>query len=147
VLIQRSAPEAERYLARSAGSTPARAIIEARRGAGGAAFRFDDRLECLAAPETCIPYHKGPPLLSEELAQLANRYGYRRSFHMSPSPEKIRIQCSPTSVKAWAYVAVPVAPGFTGRQSFCADRRGRICQFKDGSAPKVVNGMCPQDCR
>jgi hypothetical protein len=124
-----------------------RAVIKAEEAYAALNCGYFDRLDCLAAPETCIPYHKGPPLLSEALAELANRHGYRRSFHMAPSPSKIRIKCSPTSVKAWAYVAVPVAPGFTGRQSFCADRSGRICQFKDGSEPKVVNGMCPQDCR
>jgi phosphatidate phosphatase APP1 len=50
VLFERSAPKAKRFLARRAGFTPARAMIEDMRGAGGGAFWNDDPVVIHAYP-------------------------------------------------------------------------------------------------
>jgi hypothetical protein len=109
---------------------------------------YFDRLECLAAPENCHPSYKGPPMLSRELADMANRWGYRRSFHTGPfPPEGTPSECSGTSVLSYAYVAVPVRPGVTGVHSYCGDSTARLCHKSDGSAFEVVDGLCPKDCQ
>jgi hypothetical protein len=81
-------------------------------------------------------------MLSRELADMANRSGYRRSFHpgMFP-PDGIPIECPPTSLLSYAYVAVPVSPGVTGVRSYCGDSAGRVCHTTDGSAPQVVDWL------
>jgi hypothetical protein len=124
-----------------------RAVIAAEalyeRANGG----YFDRLECLATPEGCIPLYQGPPMLSPELADMSNRWGYRRSFHKGPfPPEGTPSDCSPTSMLSYAYVAVPVSPGVTGVHSYCGDSTGRVCRKSDGSAFELVDGLCPEDC-
>ena len=108
---------------------------------------YFDRLECLVAPETCIPNYTGPAMLPPELAEMTNRWGYRRSFHPGPNPpDGTPADCSATSVLSYAYVAVPVTPGVTGVHSYCGDSTARVCRKSDGSVPKVVDGRCPEDC-
>lgn len=109
---------------------------------------YFDRLECLGLPESCIPFYKGPPVLSRELADMVNRSGYLRSFHRGPfPPEGTPSECSPTSMLSYAYVAVPFRPGVTGVHTYCGDSTGRLCQNNDGAAFEVVDGLCPEDCQ
>jgi hypothetical protein len=109
---------------------------------------YFDRLDCLALPESCIPFYKGPPMLSRELADMANRSGYTRSFHPGPFPrDGTPSECSPTSILYYAYVAVPVSPGVTGVHSYCGDSTARVCRKSDGSAFALVDGLCPEDCQ
>jgi type IV pilus assembly protein PilA len=106
-----------------------------------------DTLECLARPSNCVPGHSGPALLDPELAKAGVRNGYHRSFHPGPRPElsSAATPVSPSSVTAFAYVAIPVQPGKTGRRSFCVDARGQVLVQPDGTAPAIVAGACPVD--
>jgi hypothetical protein len=108
----------------------------------------DGALGCLARPSSCMPgYDPGASgFLDEELASLAERKGYTRSFHPGPSPDRIPPASSSTSVTTWAYIAVPVDPGYTGVRGFCGDSDGALCFSTDGSAPPLrSNGTCDLD--
>jgi hypothetical protein len=106
-----------------------------------------DTLECLAKPSGCVPGHTGPALLDPELAKAGARNGYHRSFYPGPRPEAsgAATQVSPSSVTGFAYVAVPVQPGKTGVRSFCVDAAGPVLVQADGSAPEIMEGVCPAD--
>jgi hypothetical protein len=99
----------------------------------------DGTLACLAQPRACIPEYNGDQqtLLSERLASLAERKGYRRSFHPGLTPDRIPPSSSPTSVTTWAYVAIPVDPGYTGVRGFCGDSNGALCFTTDGTPPAL----------
>jgi hypothetical protein len=111
----------------------------------------DGALSCLARPAACIPGYGGfpPRFLDDELASLRQRKGYRRFFHPGPRPEEVPRSSSPTSVRTWAYVAVPVDPDYTGGRGFCTDSRGYICFKTDGTPPSLrPDGTCDLDsCR
>jgi hypothetical protein len=109
---------------------------------------FDGNLMCLAQPADCIPrYGVGQPrFLHEPLASLVEKKGYRRSFHPGQRPDAIPPGSSPTSVTTWAYVAVPVDPGYSGIRGFCGDSKGHIFFTPDGSAPSLTpDGTCDAD--
>jgi hypothetical protein len=109
-----------------------------------------DRPECLQRPSECIPGFgaDAPVFLDRELAAAA-RLGYARRFHPGPgaTEEEIRTKnASASSLKAFAFTAVP-APRTRGRcESFCTDSTGRICFLSDGSEPPVVDGLCSPAC-
>jgi hypothetical protein len=108
----------------------------------------DGTLACLARPSSCMPgYQPGASgYLDEELASLAERKGYERFFHPGPPPDRIPPASSPTSVTTWAYVAVPVDPGYTGVRGFCGDSNGDLCFTPDGTAPTLrSDGTCDLD--
>lgn len=106
-----------------------------------------DTLECLARPSGCVPGHSGPALLDPELAKAGARNGYHLAFYPGPRPEApaAATAVSPSSVTAFAYVAIPVQPGKTGHRSFCVDAGGHIRVQPDGTAPGIVAGACPED--
>ena len=108
---------------------------------------FFDTPQCLARPATCLPAvaADAPAFLGAELASLAPKAGYKRSFHPGPqaSAERVRAEGgSASSVTAFAYVAVPLKPGFGGAVSFCADSTGRTCVHEGVSEPPVKDGLC-----
>ena len=107
---------------------------------------YYDNLQCLAGPSRCIPGHAGPGLLNGDLATATPRNGYRRIFHSGPPPSMPlpAKPVSPSSMTAFAYVAVPVQVGKTGVRSFCVDASG-IRTHGDGSEPDIVDGACPTD--
>jgi type II secretory pathway pseudopilin PulG len=108
---------------------------------------YYDSLGCLARPSRCIPGHAGPALLNEDLAAATERNGYARVFHEGPPPSlpDPSKPVSPSSMTAFAYVAVPIQPGKTGVRSFCVDASGDVRAQADGSAPEIVDGACPAD--
>ena len=108
---------------------------------------YYDTLECLAAPSRCVPGHSGPALMDGALATTTEKNGYRRTFHAGPPPDMPDPSkpVSPSSMTAFAYVAVPVQPGKTGVRSFCVDATGHVRAQGDGSAPEIVDGVCPTD--
>lgn len=107
---------------------------------------YFDRLECLAAPDQCIPGFHGGAMIEGRLLSAAEGAGYRRAFHSGPPAEPTPARASKSSLMAFAYVAVPVQTGKTGVRSFCGDASGRICYSSGAAAPEPVLGVCPTDC-
>jgi hypothetical protein len=107
---------------------------------------YEARLECLAAPATCLPdYPKdGRPFLEPSLASLVEKAGYRRVFHPGPvgAPRSAgRGRTRPPGLSSFAVTAVPVA--YEGMHGFCGDSTGVICFTRDGSEPRVTpDGRC-----
>jgi hypothetical protein len=107
---------------------------------------FFDTLPCLVEPGTCLSsYPKGSPSFLDPSLLQAEKSGYRRTFHPGPKAPR-KDKTSPSSLTAFAYTAVPLKPGETGKRGFCGDASGRLCFTTDGSQPKVVNGECDAAC-
>jgi type IV pilus assembly protein PilA len=106
---------------------------------------YFDRLECLAAPATCIPGHHGASLIADRLLSTGEDQGYRRVFHPGPRAEPVPPKASPTSLMAFAYVATPISPGKSGVRTFCGDGTGVICHATGPVVPEL--GVCPADCK
>jgi hypothetical protein len=109
-----------------------------------------DRLECLARPNACIPRYPadGPRFLNEDVARLdRRREGYRFLFYAGPAPERIdAARTSPSSLAAFAYIAVPDGPGGAAGRSFCTDASRRVCALKLPDAHALAEGACPLTC-
>lgn len=106
-----------------------------------------DRLDCLAAPASCIPGYPplGPFFLDPAIARSTTTAGYTFTFESGPPPPPGKTAgASPSSVSGYAYVAVPV--GLWRARSFCGDASGRLCVFRGGGAPKIERGMCSMPC-
>jgi hypothetical protein len=111
---------------------------------------YDARLDCLAAPGTCIPAYprNATPFLDASLASLGAKGGYMRTFVAGVPAGDAAGEGGPelrsrTSVRSFAYVAVPVSPGFEGVRGFCGDSSGALCFTADGQAPGVGrDGRC-----
>ncbi len=86
-------------------------------------------IACLAAQPGCAGLPASPPLLDGALASSAARHGYSHQLKLD--------EASPTG---FAYTAVPVTPGQTGRRSFCADSTGRI-YFSIGAEQLTPDGV------
>ena len=98
----------------------------------------ESRLSCLSNPfQNCIPgYPAGSPtFLDSQLASLQPKAGYARSFVADPTPRNLPANASPTSTKAYVYIATPLKPGTRG---FGGDSSGVLCFTSDGSAPGVT---------
>jgi hypothetical protein len=121
-----------------------REVIRAEAQYQSANAGYFDRLECLAAPETCIPGHHGPSLISGRLVSTATEKGYHRTFHPGPRAVPTPARASPSSLMGFAYVATPAVPGRTGVRTFCGDATGVICHATGPVVPEL--GVCPKDC-
>jgi hypothetical protein len=109
-----------------------------------------DTPQCLSAPSRCIPSYSstGPAFLGTE-ALAPTRHGYLRTFYPGPlwrGTAPGGPPSSPSSMKCFAYVAVPTAWNRTGTRGFCADATGQVC-YTLGEAPAVVDGLCGPSCR
>jgi hypothetical protein len=128
-----------------------RAVIMAEFEYSKANGDYYDSLACVAAPAHCIPGYDAtkPGFLATDLASATTKSGYARSFLPGPAPPdgKRPKTASPTSITAYAYVAMPVSPGSSGRRSFCGDNGGRVCVMNDGSRPALdKDGLCAPSC-
>jgi type IV pilus assembly protein PilA len=127
-----------------------RTVVSAQAAYSSANNGFPDRLECLAAPTTCIPgYSAGSPVFLDPALLASPRHGYRFQFVPGPQvQDEIRQQgqVSPSSLQGWACLAVPVQPGQTGVRAFCAEMSGVICMSPSGALSEVTDGTCPRDC-
>jgi type IV pilus assembly protein PilA len=121
-----------------------RTVISAEAAYSSANGGRYDMLECLGTPHRCIPNYSGPTFLDPQLASGGIKNGYQRKFYPGPPapPPADGSVVSPSSCESFAYVAVPVQPNRTGVRGFCGDASGVIFMTVDGSAPRVVNGMC-----
>jgi hypothetical protein len=109
---------------------------------------YFDTPSCLGSPSRCIPGHTGPALLEPSLSRLEPRHGYIPWFHAGPAPSGGGPRVSPSSLTAFAYGLVPVAPGRTGVRSFCTDATGRICAYEAGRIDEsdALLVSCPAAC-
>jgi hypothetical protein len=71
------------------------------------------------------PQEPPPPVTPEQAA------GYRRRLETGTAPGR------------FAYVAVPVERGSSGRSSFCADASGLLRFSLEGAEPALEDGACP----
>jgi type IV pilus assembly protein PilA len=107
---------------------------------------YYDTLECLAAPQGCVPGYPatGPAFLDAVLASGQDKAGYARTFHPGPAPDQVDSRVhSPSSLTAYAYVLSPRVHGQTGIRAFCGDHTGVICYTGGGSPPVPRDGTCP----
>ncbi len=72
-------------------------------------------LACLAAQPGCDAVPASPPLIDGALASSGPRHGY--NYHL---------KLGAGNAAQFAYTAVPVTAGSTGRRAFCADSSGTI---------------------
>jgi len=102
---------------------------------------YYDSLDCLAEPARCLP--GGPPrppaFVDPDRLLLRRWAGYDRTFFAGPPVQGPG--GSATSIRSFAYVAVPVVFGQTGTAGFCGDATGVICCRK-GAAPDLRDGLC-----
>jgi type II secretory pathway pseudopilin PulG len=105
---------------------------------------YYDTLECLGAPGNCIPDYSGPTFLDPTLASGIPKNGYRRTLYLGEAADLAGAAqpISPSSVRSYAYVAVPLQRGQTGVRAFCGDVNGVVCATADGSEPEVADGQC-----
>ena len=100
-----------------------------------------DQISCMNAP--CIPsYPAGAPtFLDSNLARLATKSGYDRSFGAGPTPARINTAISSTSsLSSYGYTAQPVTQGQTGVRGFGGDSSGVLCFTANGAAPTLSSG-------
>jgi hypothetical protein len=105
----------------------------------------DAKLECLVQPSSCLHGYPADAVhfLDASQAALGEKRGYRRSFRPGPPPDEIPLRGSATSVRSFAYLAVPVEAGETGVRGFCGDSSGNVCFTVDGTAPPLLaDGTC-----
>jgi hypothetical protein len=129
--------------------TEIRSVLEAELKYSAVNADLYDKLECLATPSRCIPGYDAskPSFLDAELAAATVKHGYTRTFHGVPAPSDRPKGTSPSSLEAYAYVAMPASPGSTGERSFCGDQSGRVCSMEDGASPPLTpNGECAPSC-
>lgn len=132
----------------TAATSEVRTVAAAEAAYQAANGGYFDTLSCLASPSRCIPGHGGPPFLEPGVSGLEPRHGYRPSFHAGPAAPAGGPRVSPSSLTAFAYRLVPVAPGQTGVRSFCTDATGRVCSYGAGRTDESdeLPGSCPADC-
>jgi prepilin-type N-terminal cleavage/methylation domain-containing protein len=100
-----------------------------------------DRISCMNLP--CIPSYptNAPTFLDSNLAALASKSGYDRSFSPGGTPVGINTNISSaTSLSSYAYTAQPVTQGQTGVRGFGGDSSGVLCFTTTGVRPTVVSG-------
>lgn len=122
-----------------------RTIVSAEAAYQSANGGYYDTLECLGAPARCIPGYTGPVMLQGPLAtDNGLKTGYRHTLHPgAPAPRGSSI--SPSSLTAYAVVAVPISQGQTGVRAFCSDSTGVMRYWPLGAIPEITDGQCPSD--
>jgi hypothetical protein len=136
---------------RSPGESPhlgdVRTMIAAQYAYAAANGGFYDHPRCLAEPHRCIPNYAGPTFLDAGMLQ-GKRQGYHWTFHPGPpAPPAASAtgRSSPSSLKSFAYAAVPVEWGKTGTRALCGDASGVICFTADPAIPPVAGGACARE--
>ena len=102
-----------------------------------------DEISCMNDPFVCIPSYptNAPTFLDSNLAQLASKSGYDRSFIAGPTPGNTNTAISSTSsLSSYAYLGTPVTGGQTGVRGFGGDSSGVLCFTTDGTEPTVASG-------
>jgi len=128
-----------------------RTVLTAERRYSQSNAGFYDRLECLTAPARCVPGYPAAsrPFLDAAAFGQSRRGGYEYVFHPGPAPAAGTFdpsRVSPSSVAAFAYVAVGERSRIGAPRTFCADSTGRVCVPASPDAPELRDGLCPLAC-
>lgn len=120
-----------------------RELIRAERAYASAAGGAYASLDCLASRGECLPGAEVPVFQHRDEAM-----GYRRSFYAGP--EAPSVGTSRPGLRTFAYVAVPMRPGFTGIRAFCGDDTGEIRYAENAGRPParwLLGGVVTRHCR
>ncbi|MCM2256324.1 MAG: hypothetical protein NDJ94_11705 [Vicinamibacteria bacterium] len=105
---------------------------------GGGAYAGS--IECLVTPSACgVASTIG--FLDPSFGE-AEAVGYRFTLHAG----ELATNGARDRVRTYAYTAVPLTPGETGRRSFCTDSAGALCERTDGKPFEIRAGQCPAGC-
>ena len=104
---------------------------------------YTGAMSCLnnVAPGVCIPSYpsNAPTFLDTNVASLAPKSGYQRSFIPGGAPTPLNTMVAGTSsVASYAYVTSPVAQGQTGVRGFGGDSSGVLCFTAQGTIPPTT---------
>jgi HEAT repeat protein len=123
----------------------AQEVVKSQQAYAEATGFFDARLACLELPGTCVPGRNPDESFLAPSLTRETRHGYVHRIEPGRGPTAAEVagrRVSPTSVVAFAYVAVPQVPGRTGIRAICADDAGTFCFTRDGRRPPVRDGRC-----
>ena len=125
-----------------------RTVISAQQTYASTNGGYFDTLDCLATPTSCIPEYpaQAPHFLGTDLASASVKSGFERTFYPGLPVDEVSPTQSPSSMRSFAYVAVPATLGVTGVRAFCGDSDGGICVMVDGVMPEITDGICPNSC-
>jgi len=105
-------------------------------------------LECLHAPQGCLPPGSPTTFLGAELLR-SEKSGYRRRFYPGVEAGERGAGQEGKHFKGFAYVATPIQPGQTGVRAFCGDSRGRVCftASPEMALDEANPSSCPEACQ
>jgi prepilin-type N-terminal cleavage/methylation domain-containing protein len=106
---------------------------------------YDSVLTCLNEPSNaaCIPSYptNAPTFLDSNVANLAAKSGYARSFVGGAPPPNLSPLGSAGQVGSYVYSASPANLGQTGVRGFGGDSSGVLCYTNDGTAPPTTGSI------
>jgi prepilin-type N-terminal cleavage/methylation domain-containing protein len=89
-------------------------------------------ITCLGTPGLCGFPAATAPFVDSNIAALATKQGYRRTFYPgTPTPGAV----DPGGISTFVYGATPVSVAQTGNRGFAGDHSGVICMDVTGSLP------------
>jgi type IV pilus assembly protein PilA len=106
---------------------------------------------CLNTPTTggCIPNYptNGPTFLDSQIASLASKSGYNRSWQTAGQIANINTNITGTnSTAAYAYFGTPTSQGQTGVRGFGGDHSGVLCFTSNATPPPASSGALANNC-
>jgi len=107
---------------------------------------YEGEFTCLNDPSggPCIPNYptNAPTFLDSQLASLAGKSGYDRSFLGGDVPGTINSNISsPNSTTSYVYWGTPTSQGQTGVRGFAGDSSGVLCFSTDGAVAATVGSI------
>jgi len=103
---------------------------------------YESAFSCLNGPSNnCIPNYpaNSPTFLDSQIASLAAKSGYSRSFTGGLAPTGINTNISSgTSTTSYVYFATPTSQGQTGVRGFAGDSSGILCFSTNGALPATT---------
>jgi type IV pilus assembly protein PilA len=106
---------------------------------------YSGTMSCLNNPSGgCIPNYPatGPTFVDTNIAALAAKSGYARTFGPGSTPNPLNSNVSdPASVASYVYEATPVSQGQTGVRGFGGDSSGVLCFSPQGNVPPTTGTL------
>src|SRR4029453_14884879 len=96
-----------------------------------------------------IPHHppNGPPFLASQIASLASKSGYNRSWQTAGQIANINTNITGTnSTAAYAYFGTPTSQGQTGVPGLGGDPSGFPCFTSNATPPPASSGALANNC-
>ena len=104
-----------------------RSVISAQAAFQSSASGWYAPIVCLSTPSGCLVNYSGPTFADQNMAALAPKSGYNRTFSPGVVPSAL-----PTTlvgvVDGFCYGATPSTQNQTGVRGFGGDASGRVCQ-------------------